>query len=261
MTAPNTLKARMSRGELSLIVSIGRILHHNLVQIIAMHGGVHGFWFDLEHIDFPTAALETGVLAARAHGVDTFVRMPRTSYHRVTQSLEAGVGGAMAAQIKTVEEASEFASWCRFAPRGSRGLNTLGYDAGYGKLTLPEFVDSANQNTFAGIQIETVEALERVEEIAALENVDFLFLGPADLSVALGVPGEFLHPKCKAAIQRIGKACAAAKKGWGVVPFGPEHTDLCVDNGCRMISIGADVRILNLGIESMRKGFAKYTGA
>ncbi len=65
----------------------------------------------------------------------------------------------------------------------------------------------------------------------------------------------------KAAIERIGKACAAAKKGWGVVPFGPEHTDLCIDNGCRMISVGADVRILNLGIESMRQGFAKYTGA
>jgi 4-hydroxy-2-oxoheptanedioate aldolase len=258
VSVPNTLKARMARGDQSLIVSIGRILHHNLVQIIAMKGGIHGIWFDLEHIDFATADLEIGVLAARAHGVDTFVRMPKTTYHRVTQVLEAGVGGLMAAQIKTLDEAREFAEWCRFAPLGSRGLNTLGYDAGYGTLNLPQFIESANRQAWVGIQIETVEALECVEQIAALSTVDFLFLGPADLSVALGVPGEFLHPKCTAAIERIGRACANHGKGWGVVPFGPEHTDYCVAHGCRMLSVGADVRILNLGIESMQQGFAKY---
>jgi 4-hydroxy-2-oxoheptanedioate aldolase len=246
-----SLAARLSRGESVNVCAVGRILHHNLVQMLAMSGTFQGFWFDMEHTDFATADLEIGILAARAHGCDSFVRMPMTNYAAVTRVLEAGAGGVMAAQIKTVDEAREFVRWAKFAPMGVRGLNTMGYDADFGKLPAKDFLVRANQRSYVAIQIETVEALECVEQIAALEGVDFLFVGPADLSVNLGVPGDFLNPKCRAALERVGRACKAQGKTWGVVPFGPEHTRVCVDNGCRMLSIAADVRVVNLGLAAL----------
>ena len=253
-----SLKTRLDRGETVCVCAVGRILHHNLVQMIAMSGGFQGFWFDLEHTDFPTAALETGILAARAHGCDSFVRMPMTNYAAVTRVLEAGAGGVMAAQIKTVEEAREFVRWAKFAPEGVRGLNTMGFDARFARIPAAQFIQQANQNAYVGIQIETLEALESVDAIAALPGVDFLFVGPADLSVNLGLAGQFLHPTCLAALEKVGQACQKHKKPWGVVPMGAEHAQACFDRGCRMLSIAADVRIVNAGLDTLLSTYSKY---
>ena len=85
-----------------------------------------------------------------------------------------------------------------------------------------------------------------MDQIAAIDGVDLVFLGPADMSQNLGVIGDFMNPKCLAAIDRISAACAAHKKPWGVVPVNPDYAAMCVEKGCRMLSVAADVRIINV---------------
>lgn len=254
----DTIKQRLGRGELMVIFASGRVLHHNLIQMVGIHGGFQAVWFDLEHMDFPTEKLEIGTLAARSQGMDSFVRLAPTDYASVTRVLEAGAGGVMAAQIRSAAEAERFVQWAKFNPRGCRGLNSVGWDAQFARIPLAQFAATSNRESFVAIQIETLEALEECDAIAAIEGVDLLFLGPADMSQSLGVLGDFMHPKCLAAMDRVAAACKKHNKPWGVVPINADYAAMCVEKGCRMLSVAHDVKVINLGIESAKKSFPKY---
>jgi len=254
----DSIKTRLGRGEVLMVAACGRIVHHNLLQMLGIHGGFQAVWFDLEHMDYSTEKLEVGTLACRAMGMDSFVRLAPTDYASVTRALEAGAGGVMAAQIRSAAEAEEFVQWSKFAPRGCRGLNTAGWDARFATVPPAKFAEQANRESFVAIQIETAEALDEVEAIAAIDGVDLVFLGPADMSQNLGVIGDFMNPKCLAAIDRISAACKKAGKPWGVVPVNPDYATMCVEKGCRMLSAASDVRLINAGIESIKKAYGKF---
>lgn len=251
-----TLKNMLATGEAVNVFSIGRMFHPNLIQMFAFHGGFHGFWIDHEHVGFTIAQIEQAATAGRAAGLDCFVRLAPTDYAIVTRCLESGARGVMAAQINTPSEAEQFVSWAKFAPRGRRGLNSAAYDGRFGNLPLAEFCEQANRETFVAIQIETAQAVEHVDAIAAIEGVDHLFLGPSDLSQDLGVLGQFLHPQCIAAIEKISSACRKHGKSWGAVTMSPEHCDVLVQHGCQLISMTNDVRLVNAGIKSVKQTFA-----
>lgn len=253
-----TIKQRLAAGEVLNIAAVGRLVHHNLIQMIGVHGGFHALWFDLEHMDHPTEKLEIGTLAARSLGMDSFVRLAATDYACITRALEAGAGGVMAAQVRSAKEAEQVVTWAKFYPRGCRGLNTAGWDAQFGRIPAKPFTEQANANSFVAIQIETLEALEDVDRIAQVDGVDLLFLGPADMSQSLGVTGDFFNPKCLEAIDRISAACKKHGKPWGVVPVNPDYAAMCVEKGCRMISVAADFRIINAGLETIKTAYKRF---
>ena len=254
----DSIKDRLARNELVLVLAAGRILNHNLVQIVGIQGGFHGFWFDHEHVGFSMESLEVATLAARSQGLDTFVRIAPTDYALVTRCLEAGGGGVMAAQIHSAEQAEQFVRWTKFHPRGARGLNTGGFDALYTKLPIADFCAKSNCDSFVAVQIETLGAVEECDEIAAIDGVDLLFIGPSDLSQSLGVPGEFFHPKCIEAIDRVADACRRHGKHWGAVCVSPEHAGMMVEKGCKMLSPTNDVRLVVAGLGAVKKDYARY---
>ena len=253
-----TIKQRLGRGEVLMVAATGRIVHHNLLQMLGIHGGFQAVWFDLEHMDFSTEKLEIGTLACRSQGMDSFVRLAATDYAAVTRALEAGAGGVMAAQVRSAAEAEQVVQWAKFFPRGCRGLNTAGWDAQFATMPAAKFAEKSNRESFVAIQIETAEALAECEQIAGIDGVDLLFLGPADMSQNLGVIGDFMNPKCLEAMDRIAAACATHKKPWGVVPVNPDYAAMCVEKGCRMLSVAADVRIINAGIDSIKQSYARF---
>src|SRR5947207_12409251 len=157
----------------------------------------------MEHMDYPTEKLEIGTLACRSLGMDSFVRLAATDYAVVTRALEGGAGGVMAAQVRSAADAEQVVKWAKFHPRGCRGLNTAGWDARFATIPPAKFADQSNRETFVAIQIETAEALDQVEQIAAIDGVDLLFLDPADMRQNLGVIGAFLNPTCLPAIDYI----------------------------------------------------------
>lgn len=252
------IRERLANDELVLVAGCGRVMHHNLIQILGVQGGFHALWFDHEHVGFSIENLEVATLAARSHGLDCFVRIAPTDYALVTRCLEAGGQGVMAAQIFSAQQAEEFVRWAKFQPRGMRGLNTGGQDAGFGSLKPAEFCEQANRETFVAIQIETLQSVDECEQIAAIDGVDLLFVGPSDLSQSLGVTGEFFHPKCLEAIDRVQAACRKHGKHWGAVSVSPEHADMLIEKGCRMLSPTADVKIVTAGVQSVKNSYAKY---
>jgi len=251
------IKDRLAKGEYVLAAGTNRLTHYNLIQMLGL-SGFHAVWFDQEHGGLTTQQIELAALAARSVGLDCFVRVAPTDYALVTRCLESGASGIMAAQIVSAEQAEQVARWAKFAPQGCRGLNPLAWEGRFGAVSLKDFCERANQNTFVAIQIETPSALEECEQIAAIDLVDLLFLGPADLSLSLGVPGEFFHPKCLDAMKRIDEACRKHGKHWGAVCFNAKHGRVLAEHGCRLLSITSDVRMIQAGIDSAKRDFAEF---
>jgi len=256
----DTIKQRLARDEMVLVFGAGRIMHRNLLQSVGIQGGFHGMWFDHEHVGFSTEELEVATLAARSQGLDNFVRIAPTDYALVTKSLESGGGGVMAAQIFSAEQAEQFVRWAKFYPRGARGLNTSGWDGQYATIPPAEFCEKANRESFIAIQIETVQSVEECDAIAAIDGVDLLFVGPSDLSQSFGVTGDFFHAKCIDAIDRVAAACKKHGKHWGAVTVSPEHADMMVEKGCKLVSPTSDTRIIIEGVKAVKSRFAKYFG-
>jgi len=245
-----SLKHRLAAGETVFAAACGRVPSHVIVQMIGLSGHFQAVWFDHEHCGFSGQQLEVMALAARATGLDSFVRLAPTDYASVTRCLEAGAGGVMAAMIRSADQAAEFVRWAKFAPAGSRGLNNGGYDAGFGRVPLADFTRTANDKVFVAIQIETRSALDEVDAIAALDGVDLLFVGPADLSQALGVTGDLFHPDCLAAIDSVAAACRRHGKTWGAVSIGRDHSRMMLEKGCRLLSPTNDVRLLQSALSA-----------
>ena len=245
-------KQMLAAGRLVRVLAVGRLPHPIVIEILGHADGYDGVWLDQEHAGLTTEQITTLSIACRANHLGCFVRMPFTHYSLVSQNLESGVDGVMAARIANVAEAQRFAAWCKFHPLGYRGINTSGADGHYTGKEISEFAADTNQANFVAIQIETLGSLKDVEEIAALEAVDLLFVGPADLSQELGRLGQPDHPDVWDAIEQVAKACAKHGKHWGIVPAGPKYAERCVELGCRMITIGNDVSALRLGIASVK---------
>lgn len=251
-------KKLLADGRLIRVFCAGRLLHPVSIQMFGLAGGYDGFWLDAEHAGLSTEQITLGALAGKASGLGSFVRMPVTSYATVTQSLESGADGVMAAQVVSAAEAEKFVTWAKFAPRGCRGLNTQGADAHFTMKSQIELATDANRDHFVAIQIETLGSLEEADAIAAIDGVDLLFVGPADLSQALGVLGQLDHEKVWNGIDRVAAACKRHNKAWGIVPAGPAHADRCVEKGCRMLTFGSDVMAMRLGIQAVRTMYGNH---
>ena len=165
-------KQLLATDKLVRVFCAGRMLHPVSIQLFGLAGGYDGFWLDAEHAGLSTEQITLGALAGRASGLGSFVRLPVTTYATVTQALESGVDGVMAAQVGSADEAETFLQWAKFAPRGKRGLNTQGADANFTHKSQIDLAHDANRDHFVAIQIETLGALEEVDQIAAIDGVD-----------------------------------------------------------------------------------------
>src|SRR5262249_3600222 len=141
---------------------------------------------------------------------------------------------------------------------GLRGVNGTGVDGRYGGYGGVDYFRRANAETVVGVQIERIEALEDVERIAAVAGLDFLFIGPGDLSQSLGVPGEWEHPKMWQAVERVAKAARVNRVPWAILPRDAAHARRCVEAGCRMLSLGIDAWFLQKGVAAFKKDFQEF---
>ena len=245
-------KERLAENELIRIFSMARIIHPVVIDLIGLAGGYHGFWIDQEHGGLTYEQIQLAAVCGRANDLDSFVRMSPMDYSLVTQALEAGAGGVMAAQIHSAEQAEQFVRWAKFAPRGLRGMNTGGRDAWFTHKTVTQFAEDANREHLVAIQIETLGALKEADKIAAIDGVDMLFVGPTDLSQAMGHVGQLGHPEVWEAFAQVSAACKKHGKHWGTVPSDPAYADRCLELGCKMLILGGDVVCLKRGLTAVQ---------
>jgi 2-dehydro-3-deoxyglucarate aldolase/4-hydroxy-2-oxoheptanedioate aldolase len=253
-----TIKTKLSQGETVRLFGVGQLIGPKLIEIVGLHGGFDGLWLDFEHAGFTMKDVEVATLAADAYGLDHFVRLPATDYATIMRSLEAGANGVMVSMVRSPEEAEQAVRWAKFYPRGERGMNGGNRDGKFGLTPIADYARQANERTFIGIQVETAGAIASVAEIARVPDVDLVFVGPADISQVMGVPGDFENPKCLDTIEKIARACGEAGKPWGVVPRGPEYAKRMADWGCKMFVLGFDIHAVHAGIRAAKERYAGF---
>jgi 4-hydroxy-2-oxoheptanedioate aldolase len=220
------------------VFALGRMCHSIAIEMFGQAGGFDGLWFDQEHGGLTAEQILMGTIAARANGLGTFVRMPFTHYSLASQNLESG---------------EEFVRWCCYAPAGWRGVNTQGADGHFTRRSGKQMAEVRSRETLVGIQIETLGALDDADRIAALPNVDLLFVGPADLSAEFGALGQPDHPRVWEAIDAVNAACQKHGKAWGTVPPSPAFASRAVEKGCRMLTIASELHALRVGIDALKQ--------
>ena len=244
------IKQLLAEDKVVKVCGIGQLCHPKIVEMIGLRGGYDAVWLDHEHVGLTNPQMEEAARACRASSMDSFTRLYPTDYAAVMRPLEAGVGGVMAAQIRTVKETRNVVKWAKFHPLGQRGVNGTGVDGRFGTVALADYFAQANDETFVAIQIENDEGLSNVDAIASVPGVDVLFIGPADLSQSLGIPGQWDHPDLWQAIEKIASAAKSNQIHWAILPLNPDFGKRCVEQGCRMLSIGMDVWIMQKGLQA-----------
>jgi 2-keto-3-deoxy-L-rhamnonate aldolase RhmA len=249
---PRSLKELLAQGKLVKVFGLGQLCHPKIIEIVGLQGGHDAVWLDQEHAGLSIEQIEHGARAARAVGLDSFVRQAAMDYATVMRPLEAGAGGIMAAQVRNARQVEEIVRWAKFYPQGLRGVNGTGVDGRYGTIPLAEYFRQANDQSFVAIQIEHVEALEDIERIAAVPNVDVLFIGPADLAQSLGIIGDWDNPRLWQACERVARAARDHGIHWAILPPNPAYARRCVDLGCRMLSLGLDTWAVQRGLKAFQ---------
>ena len=215
--------------------------------------GLAGFdWvlLDLEHgagdekdLLYQLQALEHGTAAA-------IIRVESYERQRIHRVLDLGAGGVMVPRITSADEALQAAKGLKYQPEGVRGVAFAVRASRFGN-DFDNYYRFAQENLVGVIQIETLESLEYLDEIAAVDGVDVLFVGPADLSMALGVFGQLEHPKFVEALEAIKDAANRAGKMPGILMRHPDDFEKFYQLGFRFMACGADSAFVNTAARNM----------
>lgn len=172
----------------------------------ALCDSVDFVWIDLEHNPIGLESLQAHLIAARAGGAPALVRVPTAEVAWIKRVLDAGAEGIIFPQLRSADETQAAVAACRYPPRGHRGFGPR-RPSNYGRRTGAEFLQESNRQIFVVAQIETVQAVQELDRILAIETLDSVVIGPYDLSGSMGRPGEVRHPEVIDAIREIvGKA-------------------------------------------------------
>lgn len=194
-----------------------KVLNDPSVNIIAKDAGLDFIFYDMEHGMYTYERLHDLIITANALSFPSYVRVPQLAKGDVSRVLDAGAKGVMVPMIETLEQAKQLVQYAKYPPIGGRsysgGANTF-YQR---EKDHRKAMDEMNQEIVVIAQIETMLGVSNVEEIAKLEGIDALLIGPADLSISLGIPNEYHHEEMKKSIHKIIAACRKNKKQLGMI--------------------------------------------
>lgn len=242
------LKKRLKQGEtlIGCWLNLGSSLTAEIVGLAGFDWGL----IDLEH----GAGFESNVLhqlqAIEHSSMAAIIRIEGFERQRIHRMLDLGAEGIMCPRINNVEEARKFVSGLSYPPEGQRGVAKMVRATGFSK-NFDNYFKGMKANILGIVQVETPEILNHLDEIAAMENVDVLFIGPADLSMALGIFGQFDHPLFMDAIKATVSAAEKAGKATGILLFNPDDFKKYRELGIRFIACGADATFVVNGAHDM----------
>ncbi|MBP8260255.1 MAG: aldolase [Verrucomicrobia bacterium] len=248
------VKAKLRQNQPALVTTL-HYIDPTLYEMTSLMG-FDGIWMDLEHHHYSVETAANLMRAARVGASDIIARPAKGEFMRMSRLLEAGAQGIMYPRCESAAEAAEVVRWARFAPLGERGVDGANADAPYCFMPLALYLETANQETLIIIQIESPKAVADTEPISRVPGVDVLMVGPGDLSVLYGIPGQFDHPLMTEAFERVARAARDAGIHWGTVSPNPAHTRRLLDMGARFICHNADILILKRGLEQIQEQYA-----
>ena len=249
------LRARLLKGGRAFGQMAFEFFTPGLCRIMA-NAGAEFVILDTEHSGVGIETIKSQVAYARGTSVEPLVRVPGTHYHLIAPMLDAGVTGIMVPMVESADQALKIAQWCRYRPEGVRGLAFGMPHDGYSGGDHIAKMKQANARTLVIALIETAKGIDNVEAILATPGIDVGWMGHYDLTNSLGIDGQFDHPRYKAAVKKLVKACDAHGKPAGFLCGDVKTGRRYLDWGFRMLCYGTDIAVfqgaLAAGIAGLR---------
>lgn len=243
---------RLRAGE-RVVGTMFRVVRSPAAARMVAHGGLDFFMLDLEHGPYSLESVADIFAVGKAAGAGCCVRVPELSKGYVSRAMDCGAEGVMVPMVDSASDARLLAHWSRYAPAGARGLGSSGGHTGYSKIgPAAEFMSQANSESLAIAQIETRGALAEIDEIAAVEGIDVLLIGPNDLAISLGCAGELESEAVREAIGRVAEAAATHGKVLGM--HGPDWMlEEWLGKGLRFVMSSLDANLLLDGMSAIAR--------
>ena len=221
------------------------------IPIILKNAGCQFIIFDMEHGGLSLEQFKTLAIISNANGISPFIRIPEVNYNYVARALDLGAAGIMAPMVNTYEEALNIVQSSKYPPNGVRGAGFGFAHDNYKNESPLSYINTANSNLINIIQIESKQALENVEEIAAIDGVDCLWVGHFDLTNFLGIPGQFGSDIYFNSIKKVVAAAKLNKKSLGIMVNNQDELKMYSDLGFNMIAVGTEMSILSRSISQI----------
>jgi 2-keto-3-deoxy-L-rhamnonate aldolase RhmA len=236
---------------------LGTFVKTNAFQLIEILGttGLDFVVIDAEHAPFDRNSLDVMTLAARASNLPALVRIPGTAPDVILNVLDIGATGLLVPHIRSAEDAGHALMATRYSGAG-RGFSNSSRAGVYGKLGMTELVTAADRDTVVIGQIEDREAVECIDSIIAINELDCLFIGRADLAVSYGV-FDINHPQVTSAVTKICAACAAAGKAAGIFLADDRSIEDYEKMGVTFFVIGSDQSFVRAQAASLQANFQR----
>lgn len=239
-----SLKKRIAEGE-TVFGPFFKLNDANLVEML----GLNGFDFiiiDTEHSNYSKTDVENLVRAADYANISAVVRVAANTEEHILHAMDSGACGIQVPGLETVDAAESAAKAAKYYPLGNRGLSTAQRAAKFGNWNGDTpYIQYANENSLVVAHIENMEMAAHIEELCAIDIIDVLFVGPADLSQSMGMPGKSADPRVQAVIADIFERAAAGGKAVGIFAGTPEMAEKYYRMGAQYIAYASDAVLIN----------------
>lgn len=229
-----------------------------LVTEVAAGSGVDWLLIDMEHSANTLESTLLQLQVAAAYPVTPLVRVPWNDQVSIKQVLDLGAQNIIVPMVSSAAEARAAVAATRYPPEGVRGVGSaLARSARWNRVD--GYLTDSTSHISVTVQIETAAGVDAAAEIAAVDGVDAVFVGPSDLSASMGLLGQQTHPEVLKAVERVFAEVKAAGKPVGVNAFDPTAADGYIAAGADFVAVGADVALLARATEALAARFIPAT--
>ncbi|MFC8733315.1 aldolase/citrate lyase family protein [Luteimicrobium sp. NPDC057192] len=229
-----------------------------VVAEICAGGGLDWLLVDMEHGPNGLESVLAQLQAVAAYPVTPVVRVPAGDAVAIKQVLDLGAQNLLVPMVSSAAEAEAVVEAVRYPPRGRRGVGSaLARSARWNRVD--GYLTDADEHVSLFVQVETAAAVDAAAQIAAVDGVDGVFVGPSDLAASMGLLGQQTHPDVVAAVLRAFEAVRAQGVPVGVNAFDPAVADSYLEAGASFVLVGADVALLARGSEALATRFVGAT--
>jgi len=239
----NRVRKILSEGGVALGTAQNGLPTVEIAKMVSA-AGLDWLFLDTEHSPFDQRTIHDILQVCLLTPLTPVVRVADFQYDLVARTLDSGAEGIMFPRTESAEVLARAVSWAKFPPEGIRGFGLGPPQIGYETASIDEVREHQNRENLVIAQIESVRGLEALDEIAAVEGLDALLLGPADMSISLGVPGDWEAPKLWDAIDRVIDACNRAGKWPAIHVRSTDFATKAMDRGMKLVSAGADAAVM-----------------
>ena len=219
--------------------------------------GLDFFIIDTEHSPAGYLEIEALCRTARFAGIAPLVRVTENQSYLITRALDCGAAGIVAPRIDSAEEARKVVAAAKYPPAGKRGFGIRGILTDFQTMSPPEAMARTDAETIVVVQVESGEAIDDLPNTVRVPGIDATMVGPNDLSISLGLAGEFGNPRFREALERIAAACKGSPVAAGI-HFGDEKRNIdCRAMGYTFINFSSDMGMLTRSL----KEYMKFMGS